>query len=51
MEKDLLKLFLPEGLLDHFDIEKIEQGIENKDRHSQTVGFFKRNAWRRAPNP
>ena len=32
MEKDLLKLFLPEGLLDHFDVEKIEQGIENKDR-------------------
>jgi len=29
LEKDLLKLFLPEGLLDLFDIEKIEQGIEN----------------------
>ena len=43
MEKELLNLFLPEGLLDHFDIEKIEQGKENKDLQFIHIHLIEKN--------
>lgn len=51
MEKQLLELILPKGLLDHFDIEKIEQGTEKDDRPFIRIHLAEKNQIPRGYNP
>jgi hypothetical protein len=41
--KNLLSLFLPQGLLEHFDIEKVEQGKENNDLEFIHIHMIEKN--------
>jgi len=51
MEKELLKLILPEGLLDHFDIEKIDKGVEKDGKPFIRIHLLEKNQIPEGYNP
>ena len=47
----ILSLFLPQGLPDHFDIEKVEQGKENNDLEFIHIHLIEKNVVPAGHNP
>lgn len=43
MEKQIAELILPEGMLDHFDIEKIEQGTDDHNEKYIQIYLAEKN--------
>lgn len=41
MEKDLLELILPEGMLSHFDIDRVQTGVNPGPGHPLLRGYMK----------
>ena len=51
METELLRMILPEGLLDYFDIENIDRGTEKDGKPFIRIHLTEKNNLRSVPDP